>query len=227
MNTIAHAVAVGPLDALRRAFVETFGTVGAGALGIYTDEMVAREHAGDGDDRDIALSQRGDDDAFGRLVARHQQDIAGLMTRFTPDRLKLEELVQDVFVEAWKSLPTFQRGRPFGPWLRTVAVHVGYRYWKSLKREKATVSLDDVADVAERERSLPPERAEELLHALLGSLPPRDRLVLTLLYVEGHSIAETAELTGWSKLMVKVQAHRARGKLKKLVEKAAPEGMRP
>jgi RNA polymerase sigma-70 factor (ECF subfamily) len=227
MKAAAIAVRPGALEVLRHAITTAFGTVGTGAVGIYTGDMTANDLPADGDDRDIALSRRGDDDAFGRLVARHQQDIAGLMARFTPDRLKLEELVQDVFVEAWKSLPTFQRGRPFRPWLRTVAVHVGYRYWKGLKRERSNVSLDDIADVAAREEILPPERAEELLHSLLGSLRPRDRLVLTLMYVEGHSIAETAELTGWSKLMVKVQAHRARGKLRKLIEKAVPEGMRP
>ena len=45
-----------------------------------------------------------------------------------------------------------------------------------------------------------------------------DRLVLTLLHLEGNSVEEIAEVTGWSKSMVKVQAHRARARLRKLVE---------
>ena len=56
------------------------------------------------------------------------------------------------------------------------------------------------------------------MHALLARLPPRDRLVLTLIYLDGCSVAEAAELTGWSQTMTKVQAHRARKKLKKLLE---------
>ena len=52
-----------------------------------------------------------------------------------------------------------------------------------------------------------------LVRALLDRLPPRDRLVLLLLYVEGHSLDEAATLAGWSKTMTKVQAFRARRKL--------------
>ena len=60
--------------------------------------------------------------------------------------------------------------------------------------------------------------AGELVHAVLAQLPPRDRLVLTLLYLDECSVAEAAQLSGWSKAMVKVQAHRARKKLKSLIE---------
>jgi RNA polymerase sigma-70 factor (ECF subfamily) len=54
----------------------------------------------------------------------------------------------------------------------------------------------------------------------LEQLPPRDRLVLTLLYLESRSVAEAAELAGWSESMVKVQAHRARQKLRALLEQS-------
>ena len=58
-----------------------------------------------------------------------------------------------------------------------------------------------------------------MLHELLAKLPPRDRLVLTLLYLEGLSVAQAAQRAGWSKAMVKVQAFRARKKLRALLEK--------
>ncbi len=54
--------------------------------------------------------------------------------------------------------------------------------------------------------------------AALEQLPPRDRLVLTLLYLEDRSVAEAAELAGWSQTMIKVQAYRARKKVRKLLE---------
>ena len=176
------------------------------------------------DAQDVAASLRGEEDAYRRLVERHQNEIAALMSRFTRAPRQIEELVQDVFVEAWKSLPTFDASRRFMPWLRTIAVHVGYRYWKALRRTKAQVPLDDIADVAAAPEGPSPERADEILHVLLAALPPRDRLVLTLIYLDGRSIAEAAELTSWSKTMVKVQAHRARSKLKRLVKKAVVEG---
>ena len=59
--------------------------------------------------------------------------------------------------------------------------------------------------------------ARDLLEELLGLLGPRDRLVLTLLYWDGCTIAEAAELTGWSRSMVKVQAFRARQRVRRIV----------
>ena len=56
------------------------------------------------------------------------------------------------------------------------------------------------------------------MHHLLAKLRPRDRLVLTLMYLEGLSMKEIAETTGWSVAMVKVQAHRARKRMRALSE---------
>ena len=63
-----------------------------------------------------------------------------------------------------------------------------------------------------------PAEAAAQVQAALEKLPPRDRLVLTLMYLEDLSIAEIAERTGWSRIMVKVQAFRARRKLRRLLE---------
>ena len=75
----------------------------------------------------------------------------------------------------------------------------------------------------EAHESMQPEHAAEILHSLLERLPPRDRLVLMLRHIENRSVEETAELTGWTTTMVKVQAWRARNKLKKLFEAAGLE----
>ena len=55
---------------------------------------------------------------------------------------------------------------------------------------------------------------------MLEKLAPRDRLVLTLLYLESRSVAEAADLAGWSESMVKVQAHRARKRFRNLLEES-------
>lgn len=173
------------------------------------------------DQKDIEASLDGDEDAYARLVRRHQPGIAGALWRFSRDRQTHEELLQDVFVEAYLSLAGFKGTGPFDHWLRKIAVRVGYRHWKRLARERQrpTVSLHDVelsggSPVGEMDAALAAER----LHGLLSQLPPRDHLVLNLLYLEGCSVQEAAELTGWSKTMVKVQAHRARKKLRRLLD---------
>ena len=175
--------------------------------------------------KDIRSSLDGDGQAFARLVSRYQDQIAAQMWRLSRQQSDCEQLVQDVFVEAYVSLKKYQGRAPFLHWLRKIATRVGYRYWKqqAKQRQRSSVPLQDwhrTSDAAPREQTA--EEAATLVHSVLGQLPPRDRLVLTLMYLEGCSIAEAAELSGWSQTMVKVQAHRARKKLKKLLDEANP-----
>lgn len=82
------------------------------------------------------------------------------------------------------------------------------------------VSLDDQIDMASwSAQDSSPDQTADQLHDLLAQLAPRDRLVLTLLYWDGCNVADVAQQTGWSKTMVKVQAHRARKRLRRLLEK--------
>ena len=175
----------------------------------------------DADLRDIRATLGGDGEAYGRIVRRHQNAIAQRMWRFTRDRGELAELVQEVFVQAYMGLKGFRGTAPLEHWLTRIATRVGYRFWKTRRRQAdRTVPLQDWDALASEDGALGAVEAAELLHELLARLPPRDRLVLTLLYLEELSVAEAAERTGWSSTMVKVQAFRARKKLRALLEKA-------
>lgn len=181
-----------------------------------------------GDMEDIGNAREGDPDAYRRLVERYQDHVGRILWRFSRDRTVHEELVQDVFVEAYLSLHTYRGQAPFGHWLARIATRVGFRFWKEKAKEKEakTFSLaewDEVADDGDAVAALEADQAAELLHRLLEQLPPRDRLVLMLRYLEGCDVAETARRTGWTRTMVKVQALRARAKLKKLVESSGME----
>jgi len=169
------------------------------------------------DDLDQALiraSLSNDDASFAKLVGRYEAAIAGVLWHFTRDRLVLEELVQDTFVEVYFSLRRFRKGAPFFPWLRTIATRVGYRHWRRLRREK-----DHEALLAEQHRTplQKPSDNAEYVYRTLELLDPKDRLVLTLQYFEGCSTREIAQRTGWTLPVVKVRAFRARKKLKALL----------
>lgn len=150
--------------------------------------------------------------------------VAKLMWRFTRDPRTLAELVHDTFVQTYLSLEKYRGTGPLGGWIRTIGVRAGYRHWKEKAREKNRQTLDEgvALDPALYSPGEPaaesPEDAHRLLYEALAQLPPRDRLVLTLIYWENCSTREAAELTGWSGSMVRVQAFRARKKLKKLLE---------
>jgi len=178
------------------------------------------------DEADIRLSLDGDGEAFARLVSRHQSVVAKQMLRFARDRGVLEELVQDVFVEAYRSLRSFRGDSPFSHWLARISTRTGYRYWKSkrgAKRERDLLEAWAQRSTSKKETASPPIDSAEQIELMLAQLPPRDRMVLLLHYIEGKSVHEVAELTGWSVTMVKVQAFRARGKLRKLFEQYGEE----
>jgi RNA polymerase sigma-70 factor (ECF subfamily) len=170
---------------------------------------------------DIAVALDGGQDAYSRLVKRHQDAVSKWMWRFTRDRVILEELVQDVFVEAWVSLSRFKGRSAFRTWLFTIATRVGYRYWRKKARDVAIATeAADRAMIDGAEKEITPSEAAEVLYGLFSGLPPRDRLVLTLMYLEEMDTKEIARMTGWTRSMVKVQAYRARNKLRKLLERA-------
>lgn len=173
------------------------------------------------DQQDIQAALAGDGEAYARLIRRHQQRIARRMWRFTRDPQELESLVQDVFVEAYKSLGSFRGTGPLEHWLLRIATRAGYRYWKRRDRGRLIVPLGEWDPPAEEAPA--PSEAAERLHHMLEKLRPRDRLVLTLMYFEDLGVTDIARQTGWSETMVKVQAHRARTRLKSLLDKTASE----
>jgi RNA polymerase sigma-70 factor, ECF subfamily len=174
------------------------------------------------DQQDIAASLKGDGGAYGRLVWRYQDQVAAQMWRFTRDPVVLEELVQDVFVEAYLSLKGFRGRAPFLHWLRRVATRVGYRYWKSQvrKRDREETLSETHLRLATGPEDLTPFEAAEALYGLLEKLPPPARLVLTFFYFEGWDTNEIASRTGWNRTLVKVRLYRAREKLKALLNEA-------
>ena len=205
----------------RSTTADDLGDRHRGGAGSQTDGSGAGSLTADGatDAEDVRLAQRGDGEAFERLVRRHQETVAAQMWRFTREPRLHAELVQDVFVNAWRSLRGFRGSAPFIHWLRKIAVRTGYAFWKERDARRHQVTLDDgIAATLAAPQAADAKHAAESVHAVLGNMPPRDRLVLTLLHLDGRTVAESAQLLGWSEVMVKVQAWRARGKLKKLLE---------
>ncbi|MBA4020082.1 MAG: hypothetical protein C0483_23185 [Pirellula sp.] len=190
-----------------------------GIVCAMADSSNASGRDADGDLAKIAAALRGDEHAYSELVARHQATIVAQMWRFGRDRVMTEELTHEVFVEAWLSLSKYRAQAPFEHWLRRIALRVGYRFWKRQARERhrGVQSLQD-SDYAGSAETSDAQEAGEQVQRLLAQLPPRDRLVLMLLYLDQCSVEEAADRIGWTRTMVRVQAHRARKKLKTLLD---------
>lgn len=159
--------------------------------------------------------RNGNRDKYRQLIERHQSTISSRMWKFSRLPNEHEELVQEVFVEAYLSLRNFRGDAPFEHWLQRIATRVGYRFWKKRKQTRDTQSerMQDIPATMDGGRELDAEEAASVVYRLLARLSTEDRLVMTLLHLEEYSIAEIARQMNWSESNVKVRAHRARKKL--------------
>lgn len=180
-----------------------------------TDEC---ETASSEDASDIRATLGGDEEAYARIVRRYQPLVYRQMYRFTRDQSVLDELVQEVFVEAYYSLKGYRGTAPFLHWLRRVATRAGYRYWKrSERRRRIETAARETAYLDDGAAYSTPSDAGEIVFRYLARLAPADRLVLTLMYLEQLGTDEIAAQTGWSRTLVRVRAHRARNRLKRML----------
>jgi RNA polymerase sigma-70 factor, ECF subfamily len=179
----------------------------------------------DVDRHDIRLTLDGNEDAYARLVERYEAQVFAQMWRFTRDPRVLEELVQDVFVEAYLSLARFRGEAPFLHWLRRIATRVGYRFWKHERRDRdrRAALRQHAPGMGSYGKSPAPSEAAEAMFDMLARLAPKDRLVLTLYYLDDCDTKQIAEQTGWNPTLVRVRIHRACRRLRRLLTEAEHE----
>src|SRR5216110_747009 len=94
-------------------------------------------------DSDVALAASGDRQAFERLYRRHVNRVFSLCARMVGDRVRAEELTQDVFVRAWEKLHLFRGDSSFATWLHRLAVNVVLNDRKSESRKKSRFEEED------------------------------------------------------------------------------------
>jgi len=173
---------------------------------------------------------QGDTDAFAALVKRHGALVQRTVNRHVP-RDRAEDLVQEAFIRAFQSLGNFEPGSKFPEWLTTIAVRTCYDFWRGhyRNRESAESTLteqhrdwaDRVTASLSREQfdeEVRRKEAREVLDYALDKLSPDDRMVVTLVHLEGLSIEEAARQMGWTAVNVKVRAHRSRRKMRLALE---------
>ena len=178
----------------------------------------------------LARIRNGATDDFSELVRQHQSQVFAILYRYERDHHKLEDLAQETFLKAWRSLPQFDGRAPFAHWLSRIAVNVALDHLRKTKRQKTEVSLAELGEEALDWLRHPGERQElesrqaaELLAVAMRELSPAEQVVLTLQELEGYSIKEICARTGSSSVAVRVRALRARRKLRKALERIAGE----
>ncbi|MBX7108790.1 MAG: RNA polymerase sigma factor [Chitinophagales bacterium] len=162
--------------------------------------------------------------AFAELVNRHQRYVFSLALRFTKSREDAEEIAQDCFVKAYRSMAAFQRTSKFTTWLYGIVYHTSMTFLRkkrldvqSIDDEATYVQVEDTA--SDMKASLVEEKSRaEYLEKAIGLLLPDDAVILTLFYRGEQSLEEIAAATGYEANTVKVKLHRARQRLRDKLE---------
>lgn len=176
--------------------------------------ILGREKPMEGSDDDLLLrSQRGDRNAFSRLVERYQDRAFTLARNLTGDSSQGEDLAQEAFLRAYRALDSFQVGRPFYPWLVTILRNLA----RNRLRSRVPVPVEVGEGAAEPVARAPgPEARVEAnwdrasLRQEVSRLPAVYREVVVLRYLQDRRVREVAELLGIPESTVKTYLFRAR-----------------
>ena len=159
----------------------------------------------------VEAVRSGDRDSFGQLYDLYAPMVHGILVARVPYD-EVDDLVQDVFLLAFKRIQSLREAGAFGGWLAMIARNRAVDFHR---RKKETEELSD--DIA-RSSSIDPEAAEAL--QLIRTLPEAYRETLVLRLVEGMTGPEIAERTGLTPASVRVNLHRG---MKLLREKLGME----
>ena len=173
----------------------------------------------------VALAMNGDDAAYGELVRRRQAAIRQLFRRLTRDPALADDLAQQTFVHAWKSIRSLRSPAAFGAWLRKLAVNCWLQQVR-IKQHEVLLGDEALADglrasTAGADQAAPveePVAARMDLDAALAALPPDARLCVVLAYSEGMSHAEISESTAMALGTVKSHIARGAARLRELLQ---------
>jgi len=169
--------------------------------------------------------RQGDEQAARALVGHLYPLVIKIVRAHLPRRLDEEDLAQEIFLKMFANLKQFRGAVPIEHWVSRIAVTTCLDKlraqkrrpelrWADLTEEEAEV-LDAVTASTNDPHPSQALATREVIHKLLETLSPQDRLVIQLLELEDRSIAEVQQITGWNTTLIKVRAFRARQKMKR------------
>lgn len=182
--------------------------------------MIEPQHMPDaGETEWIALARGGDMAAFEHLYRSHVGRVYGLCLRMTGHPDRAEDLTQETFVSAWRSLPAFEGRSGFGTWLHRIAVNAVLARGRSPQGRGEVSYTNDAGQ--DREFETPDEMDAAIpldLERAIETLPAGARDVLVLHGVYGYSHEEAADMLGVAVGTCKAQLHRARRLLRERMD---------
>jgi RNA polymerase sigma-70 factor (ECF subfamily) len=182
-------------------------------------------HAGLTDTEIISRVLKGEQQLFAGLVERYQNYVFTLVLRFTDNREDAEELSQDIFVKAYRSLADFRGDSKFSTWLYTIVRTSCITFLRKKKLDTTSIDNEKTFIQLENRESgfkaniIEQKSRQAMVNEAIKLLSPDDAQIITLFYKAEQSLEEIGNVIGADPNTVKVKLHRARQRLKEKMEK--------
>jgi len=169
----------------------------------------------DANDREvIEACQRGDYDAFRLLFETHKDRVYSIALRYSGDTAEAMDIAQETFLKLLSSIQDFRGDSSFESWLYRIVVNRCLDHQR--RGRKLMPFIEDMLDAAENALSkLLRAEVENDVQAIVGKLPPEQRIVVVLRYTEGLSYEEIAAILNCSKGTVASRLNRAHSVLER------------
>ena len=168
---------------------------------------------------------RGEQSLYADLVKRYQNFVFTITLRYTTSREDAEEIAQDVFVKAYRSLADFRGESRFSTWLYTIVTTTCITFLRKKKLDTHSLDNEKVFEVADsvdsgfRANQVEQKSRIQMVNEAIRLLSPDDAKLITLFYKGEQSLDEIGKIMGLEPNNVKVKLHRARQRLKEKMEK--------
>jgi len=168
---------------------------------------------------------QGEQAQYAQLVKRYQNFVFTIVMRYTANREDAEEIAQDVFVKAYRSLADFRGESKFSTWLYTIVTTTCITFLRKKKVVIHSLDTEQVFDLADNQNSafkanqVEQKSKVQVINEALRLLSIDDARIITLFYQAEQSLEEIGRILGVEPNTAKVKLHRARQRLKEKMEK--------
>ena len=177
-------------------------------------------------DNEIINSVLGGNQAqYAHLVKRYQNFVFTIVLRYTTSREDAEEIAQDVFVKAYRSLADFRGESKFSTWLYTIVTTTCITFLRKKKVPVHSLDNEHIFEVADnqnatfRANQVEQKSKAQAINEAIKLLSVDDARIITLFYQAEQSLEEIGRIIGVDPNTAKVKLHRARQRLKEKMER--------
>ncbi len=163
-----------------------------------------------------------DRELFARLMEESERPVYAFLAGKVRERSVAADIAQEAFFLAYRRFDTYDRSRPFLPWVMTIAYNCLVDYWRKAQRESA--DLPDEQILAAPEPDKDDVWKQQIIVTAMAQIPPDESELLTMFYMERLSLSAIGKRLGITEDAAKVRLFRARAVLKKQVESLQGRG---